>query len=122
MSNKKLMAGEEQEPATTLDTALWLMLGAAAGALFLPWLSTAIRQITTWPSARVAVDGGQMLLDTLRLYVAGPTLPTAEAIVAILVCGFFIFIGLWNPIGFDERRAETRDVLPYSIRLGSIVL
>src|SRR5512141_1494812 len=33
MSNKKLMAGEEQEPATTLDTALWLMLGAAAGAL-----------------------------------------------------------------------------------------
>ena len=100
----------------------WIGLVAAAGVLFLPWLPTAIRQITTWPSARVTVDGGQMLLDTLRLYVAGPTLPTAEATVAIFVCGFFILIGLWNPIGFDERRAEARDVLPYSIRLGSIVL
>ncbi len=61
----------------------WLGVVAAVGVLFLPWLPTAIRQITTWPSARVAVDGGQMLLDTLRLYVAGPTLPTAEATFAI---------------------------------------
>jgi hypothetical protein len=102
--------------------AFWIGLAAAAGMLFLPWLPTAIRQISTWPSARAAIDGGQILLDTLRLYVAGPTLPTAEATVAILVCGFFILVGLWNPVGFDERRAEAHDVLPYSIRLGSIVL
>ena len=101
---------------------VWIGLIAAAGVLFLPWLPTAIRQTTTWPSARAAIDGGQMLLDTLRFYVAGPTLPTAEATIAILVCGFFILVGLWNPIGFDERRAEAHDVLPYSIRLGSIVL
>jgi 4-amino-4-deoxy-L-arabinose transferase-like glycosyltransferase len=102
--------------------AFWIGLAAAAGMLFLPWLPTAIRQITAWPSARAAIDGGQMLLDTLRLYVAGPTLPTAEAIVAILACGCFILIGLWNPMGFDERRAEALDVLPYSVRLGAIVL
>jgi mannosyltransferase len=101
---------------------VWIGLVAAAGVLFLPWLPTAIRQITTWPSSRITVDGGQMLLDTLRLYVAGPTLPTAEATLAILVCGFFILIGLWNPIGFDERRAEAHEALPYSIRMGSIVL
>jgi mannosyltransferase len=101
---------------------IWIGLVAAGGVLFLPWLPTAIRQITTWPATRVTVDGGQMLLDTLRLYVAGPTLPTAEATIAILVCGLFILIGLWNPIGFDERRAEAHDPLPYSIRLGSIVL
>ena len=101
---------------------IWIGLVAAAGVLFLPWLPTALRQITTWPSSRVMVDGGQMLLDTLRLYVAGPTLPTVEATAAILVCGFFVLIGLWNPIGFDERRAEAHEVLPYSIRLGSIAL
>ena len=101
---------------------IWIGLVAAGGVLFLPWLPTALRQITTWPSSRVTVDGGQMLLDTLRLYVAGPTLPTAEATWAIVICGFFILIGLWNPIGFDERRAEAHEVLPYSIRLGSIVL
>ena len=102
--------------------AYWIGLAAVAGVLFLPWLPTAIRQITTWPSARVTIDGGQMLLDTLRLYVAGPTLPTGEATVAILVCGFFVLVGLWNPIGFDERRAEAHAVLPYSIRMGSIML
>jgi mannosyltransferase len=101
---------------------VWIGLVAAAGVLFLPWLPTAIRQLTTWPSARVTIDGWQMLLDTLRLYVAGPTLPTAEATWAIVICGLFILFGLWNPIGFDERRAESHDVLPYSIRLGSIVL
>jgi mannosyltransferase len=101
---------------------VWIGLAAAAGVLFIPWLPTAIRQITTWPAARVALDGGQMLLDTLRLYVAGPTLPTAEAALAMLACGFFILIGLWNPSGFDERRAEARDVLPYSVRLAAIVL
>ncbi len=101
---------------------IWIGLVAAAGVLFLPWLPTALRQITTWPSAPSTIDAGQMLLDTLRLYVAGPTLPTAEATGAIIICGFFILIGLWNPIGFDERRAEAHDVLPYSIRLGSIVL
>ncbi len=101
---------------------VWIGLVAAAAVLFIPWLPTAIRQITTWPSARATVDGGQMLLDTLRLYVAGPSLPTAAAIAAIFGCGLFILIGLWNPSGFDERRAEACDVLPYSIRLGSIVL
>ncbi len=100
----------------------WIGVVAVAGVLFIPWLPTAIRQITTWPSSRVSIDSGQMLLDTLRLYVAGPTLPTAEATWAIVICGFFILIGLWNPSGFDERRAETHDLLPYSIRLGSIVL
>lgn len=100
----------------------WIGLVAAAGVLFLPWLPIAWRQITTWPSARSTIDAGQMLLDTLRLYVAGPTLPTAEATGAIVICGFFILVGLWNPIGFDERRAEAHEVLPYSIRLGSIVL
>ena len=100
----------------------WIGLVAAAGVLFIPWLPIAVRQITTWPSARVAIDAGPMLLDTLRLYIAGPTLPTADATWAMAICGLFILIGLWNPHGFDERRAEANDVLPYPIRLGAIVL
>ncbi len=102
--------------------AIWVGLVAIAGLLFLPWLPTAIRQITTWPSARTAIDARPMLLDTFRLYVAGPTLRTTDATWALLIGGFFLLIGLWNPVGFDERRAEAYDALPYSIRLGSIVL
>jgi len=100
----------------------WISTAAAAGVLFLPWLPTAFRQITTWPSSRVTLDAGSMLLDTFRLYVLGPTFPTAEAITAILISGFFLLVGLWNPHGFDERRAEDTAPLPHSVRVGAIGL
>lgn len=100
----------------------WIGVAAAAGVLFLPWLPTAFRQITTWPSSRVTLDAGSMLLDTFRLYVLGPTFPTAEAVTAILISGFFLLVGLWNPHGFDERRAEAVEVLPHSVRVGAIGL
>ncbi|MBI5568140.1 MAG: glycosyltransferase family 39 protein [Chloroflexi bacterium] len=100
----------------------WIGLATAAGVLFIPWLPTALRQITTWPSGRVTLDAGSMLLDTFRLYVLGPTFPTAEAITAILISGFFLLVGLWNPHGFDERRAEEAVLLPHSVRVGAIGL
>lgn len=100
----------------------WIGIVAAAGVLFLPWLPTAIRQITTWPSSQTAIDVGAMLLDTLRLYVLGSTFPTAEAATALLIAGFFVIVGLWNPNSFDERRAEAKDVLPHALRSGAIVL
>jgi hypothetical protein len=100
----------------------WIGTAAAAGVVFLPWLPTAFRQITTWPSSRVTLDAGSMLLDTFRLYVLGPTFPTAEAITAILISGFFLLVGLWNPNGFDERRAEDTAPLPHSVRVGAIGL
>jgi uncharacterized membrane protein len=100
----------------------WVGIGAAAGVLFIPWLPIAIRQITTWPSTRVAVDSGAMLLDTLRLYVLGPSFPTADATVALLIAGFFLIVSLWNPDSFDEPQAETTHPLPHALRSGSIVL
>ena len=100
----------------------WIGIVAASGVLFLPWLPTAIRQITTWPSSQTAIDVGAMLLDTLRLYVLGSTFPTAEAVTALLIAGFFVIVGLWNPNSFDERRAEGKDVLPHALRSGAIVL
>jgi len=100
----------------------WIASAAGAGVLFLPWLPTAFRQITTWPSSRLTLDAGSMLLDTFRLYVLGPTFPTADALPAILISGFFLLVGLWNPHGFDERRAEEAEVLPHSVRVGAIGL
>jgi mannosyltransferase len=100
----------------------WIGTAAAASALFAPWLPIAIRQITTWPSSPGAIDAGSMLLDTARLYVLGPTFPTSDALVAIVVSGFFLIVGLWNPHGFDERRAEDTAPLPHSVRIGAIGL
>ncbi len=100
----------------------WIGIGAVAGVLFIPWLPIAIRQITTWPTTSVAIDTGAMLLDTLRLYVLGPTFPTADATVALLIAGFFVIVSLWNPDSFDEPQADSTHPLPHALRSGSIVL
>ncbi|HEY4720626.1 MAG TPA: glycosyltransferase family 39 protein, partial [Anaerolineae bacterium] len=100
----------------------WIGLTAAAGVLFIPWLPTAIRQITTWPSSRTAVDAGAMLLDTLRLYVLGPTFPTADAITALLIAGFFLVVSLWNPDSFDEPQADASHSLSHALQSGTIIL
>ncbi len=100
----------------------WIGTVAASGVLFIPWLPTAIRQITTWPSSGSTTDTGAMLLDTLRLYVLGPTFPTSDAAIALLIAGFFLIVSLWNPDMFDERRAEAQDTLPHVLRSGAIVL
>ncbi|HZY43847.1 MAG TPA: glycosyltransferase family 39 protein, partial [Anaerolineae bacterium] len=101
---------------------IWIGIGAAAGVLFSPWLPIAIRQITTWPSTRVAIDTGAMLLDTLRLYVLGPTFPTADATIALLIAGFLVIVSLWNPDSFDEPQVDATHPLPHALRSGSIVL
>ncbi len=100
----------------------WIGTTAAAGVLFIPWLPIAIRQITTWPSSPSTIDAGAMLLDTARLYVLGPTFPTSDALAAIVISGFFLMISVWNPHGFDERRAEDSAPLPHSVRVGAIGL
>ena len=99
----------------------WIAIAAGSAILFSPWLPTAIRQITTWPSSRATIDAGAMLLDTFRLYVLGPTFPTADALAPILVAGFFLIVSLWNP-HVDERRAEETQPLSHALRSGAIVL
>ena len=100
----------------------WIGLAAAAGVLFIPWLPIAVRQITTWPSARSLIDAGAMLIDTLRLYVLGSTFPTADATTALLITGFFLIISLWNPDAFDEPQAEATHRLAHALRSGLVVL
>lgn len=99
----------------------WIGVTAAAGVLFIPWLPIAIRQITTWPSTPSSQNMGAMLLDTARLYLLGPTFPSAEAVTALIISGFFLIISLWNP-DFDERRADDAQPLPHALRTGAIWL
>jgi 4-amino-4-deoxy-L-arabinose transferase-like glycosyltransferase len=102
--------------------APWIGIAAAAGVLFSPWLPIAIRQITTWPSSRSPIDAGALLLATARWYLLGPTLPTADALPAMLIGGFFLIASLWNPRGCDKHRAASAAPLPHSIRIGAIGL
>ena len=64
--------------------AAWLGLQAAALLLFLPWLPTALRQLTAWPADRAAQPFLAALLDLARYLTLGRTLPTAAAGLGLL--------------------------------------
>ncbi len=74
--------------------AAWLSLQAIALALFLPWLPTAIRQVTTWPAARESHSFLSALADTTRFLAFGRTIKTEEASVGLVIVGVALFLGL----------------------------
>jgi hypothetical protein len=100
----------------------WLALAIGAGILFLPWLPIALRQIAGWPSQSASVDTGKALLDTYRLYLLGPTLPTSEATVPMIIAAFFLMMSLWLPDTFDEPEPDWDITAPRALRAGSVVL
>ncbi len=52
----------------------WLILQLAVILLYLPWLPTAFRQLTTWPAPQNILSPVQALTNTLELFICGPTL------------------------------------------------
>jgi 4-amino-4-deoxy-L-arabinose transferase-like glycosyltransferase len=100
----------------------WLPLAIAAGALFLPWLPTALRQISGWPSQAASIDAGGALIDTFRLYLLGPTSSTEQAATPLIIAGFFLAMSLWTPDSFDEPEPDWDTTAPRALRFGAVAL
>ena len=62
----------------------WLILQLAVILLYLPWLPTAFRQLTTWPPPPDTLELSQVLGKTIELFVCGPIL-CSETITFLLV-------------------------------------
>lgn len=73
----------------------WASLQATVFLLFLPWLPTAVRSVTTWPSAERGYRIGDALVDMFRALAAGITLDTAEAHRGLALAGALLLAGLW---------------------------
>ncbi|MBN1956065.1 MAG: glycosyltransferase family 39 protein [Anaerolineae bacterium] len=85
-----------REPRRWRMLLAWGALQAAALLLFLPWLPTALRSVTGWPSAGRTGTTAEALLDVLRSLAAGITLETAgPALWALLLAGGILLAGLW---------------------------
>ncbi|MGQ9903444.1 MAG: glycosyltransferase family 39 protein, partial [Anaerolineae bacterium] len=95
--------------------ALALFAGGnlAAIALFLPWLPTALHQITSWTVARAEYALGPAILDAWRWIVVGRTLPLDAAGPAMLTLSALALIGLW-PLTPSNRQLPivNRQFLP----------
>ncbi len=90
--------------------AVWLGAQAGVVALYLPWLSIAIRSVAGWPSAGQAYAPGAALptalLNVLRWLTVGHTLPLREAWVGLAGAGALLLAGLWPAPRADEPSAD----------------
>ncbi|RUA15973.1 MAG: hypothetical protein DSY55_05010, partial [Clostridia bacterium] len=83
----------------------WLLLQSLIAAAFLPWLPTAIYQLTHWPKPPVSLNAAQALIHTFRLFTCGPIpcpLSHLVQIIIALFAGALVLFGLWQQV----RRKE----------------
>lgn len=69
----------------------WIGMQLAALLLFAPWLPTALRQVTTWPSAREYLPFGAAFSGAARWLLLGPTIDATRAIPGLIgLAGLFL--------------------------------
>ncbi len=74
--------------------AHWLLAQAAVLLLYLPWLPTALRQVTGWPSPAETTPFLPALAATWRWLNFGPAIETGEVIVPLLTAALLATTGL----------------------------
>jgi len=72
----------------------WLGLQLLTLLLFAPWLSTAYRQLTTWPAAREFHPFVSALADVTRYLAFGRTVPTEQVWIVLVGVGLLLALGL----------------------------
>jgi mannosyltransferase len=72
--------------------AHWLALQAAVALLFLPWLPTAIQQLTTWPHVEQATDLVAAVTSVAQLLLAGPAAPPLAENLALVLLLVLLFL------------------------------
>jgi mannosyltransferase len=80
--------------AVWLRALNWVLSQVAVVLLFLPWLPTAIQQVTTWPTPAQAAQFFPALADTWRWLVLGPTIGTGEVVIPLCVAALLVVVGI----------------------------
>ncbi len=87
----------------------WIGVNLAAALLFLPWLPTALRQLSSWPGPAATLSPAAALVETLRLFTCGP-IPCPDSPLIPLAAGLALALalfGLW-----PTRRGPQPALLP----------
>jgi mannosyltransferase len=100
---------------------LWVWIAAlgAIVALYLPWLPTAWRQVTSWSGGSEPYKLLDALPDVLRLLSFGLTIPTGVVAIGLLAVSFLALVSVLPPADEDD---EQPDGLPYLLRWGLAAL
>jgi mannosyltransferase len=113
--------GRGRRRGLVLGRALrWAALQLTIILLFLPWLPTAYRQVTTWPAPHQAYSLLPTLADVYRLLCLGLSVKTSETVGTLIIFAFFILAGSFPAV--DEADDRFASSLPWSLRYGLVVL
>ena len=74
----------------------WIAAQAAVALLYLPWLPTALRQVTGWPGPSPQASFFQVLADVWRWLALGPTVETGRAAASLLAAAVLAVAGLFG--------------------------
>ncbi|NOX62170.1 MAG: hypothetical protein GXP42_09535 [Chloroflexi bacterium] len=86
-----------REPARA-QTRNWLLLQMAVGLTFLPWLPTALRQLTVWPAPAATLTGAEAMQESFRLFLCGPIPCEPTTLTIVLSLGLMIMAAFpWAP-------------------------
>ena len=81
-------------PRPVRDLVYWVLSQVVVLLLYLPWLPTAIRQVTSWPSPAGSTPFLQALANTWRWVIFGPTIETGDLNVPLLAAALLAISGL----------------------------
>ena len=70
----------------------WLALQAAILLIFLPWLPTAIQQLSTWPHVEQSTDLVAAVTSIAQLLLAGPAAPPLTENLALVLLLVLLFL------------------------------
>jgi len=95
------LATGRRSPLRWRSAVAWFAAQMAILILFLPWVPTALRQVSSWPSARWSYTLASALLEILRSLTVGITIGAQESMAVLIGAAVFLLIGLL------PRRRET---------------
>ncbi|MEM7345641.1 MAG: hypothetical protein AAF485_15470, partial [Chloroflexota bacterium] len=84
----------------------WVVLQIIPGLLYLPWVPTAWRQITTWPSVTHLISTQEILIHLSDTLLFGLSWPLASGSIALVGLALILLMTLWVGLGNVIFRAS----------------
>lgn len=87
----------------------WVLAQVAALVLFLAWLPTAVRQVTSWSPPAEEYALAEALADIWRLLNLGQTIQTEVVVGGLIAAGALVVLSLFPPL--DDHEGGTAGLL-----------
>jgi mannosyltransferase len=84
----------------------WGMLLILMAFFYLPWLGTAVDQLSSWPRSGQASAGGDALAQVLAVLALGPVSPIEPDSLWLVTFLALLILGLWPWVRANGRRAH----------------